>query len=76
MNDEILTIEEIYERFDSEWVLLADPETTDMQEVIRGRLLWHSKDRDELYAKANELKPKHSAVLYTGELADDEVLVL
>lgn len=73
---EILTIEELREKFADEWVLLEDPKTSDALEVESGRLLCHSKDRDEVYRKALELKPKHSAVLYTGEFPESLVVVL
>ncbi len=73
---EILSITEIRARFDSEWVLLADPETTELLEVKAGKVLWHSKDRDEVYRKARELKPKHSAILYTGALPEKTAIVL
>ncbi|TAK64761.1 MAG: hypothetical protein EPO24_03070 [Bacteroidetes bacterium] len=61
-----LTQEEINAQFDSEWVLLADQETAQDFTVLRGRVLWHSKDRDEAYRKLVQLKPRSSAILYTG----------
>jgi len=73
---EILSLSEIEVRFQSEWVLLEDPETTESLEVRGGRVLWHSKDRDEVYRKARELRPRHSAILYTGKLPKDVVVVL
>ncbi len=60
---EVLTIEEIKTRFDEEWVLVGDPETNEYQEVTAGRVLWHSPDRDEVYRKAVELRPRRSAFL-------------
>ncbi len=74
--NETLLLEEIERRFDSEWVLLEDPETTPDLEIIRGKVLWHSKDRDEVYRKAIELRPKHSAILYTGTIPEDMVVIL
>ena len=71
-----MTIEEIETKFPSEWVLLENPETTAAFEVKRGTVLWHSKDRDEVYRKAREFQPKHSAFLYTGELLKDTAIVL
>lgn len=65
-----MTMAEIEACFDSEWVLLEDPETNEYLEVQRGRVLWHTHDRDELYRKALELRPQHSAVLYIGEPPD------
>ena len=72
----VMTYEEIEREFASEWVLLEDPETTPMLEVIRGKVLWHCKDRDELYRKALELRPRDSAVLYTGKISGDFCLNL
>ncbi|HYU18105.1 MAG TPA: hypothetical protein VEQ11_05360 [Chloroflexota bacterium] len=71
-----MSVEEIHARFEAEWVLLEDPQTTDSLEVKAGKVLWHSKDRDEVYRKALELRPKHSALLYTGTLPEDAVIVL
>ena len=73
---EVMSLAEIQCRFKSEWVLLEDPETTELLEVKSGTVLWHSKDRDEVYRKARELRPKHSAILYTGTLPEEAVVVL
>ena len=73
---ETISFAEIRRTFDSEWILLKDPETEEGLKVKRGKVLWHSKDRDEVYRKARELKPKHSALLYTGKLPQDTVIVL
>ncbi len=71
-----MTIEEIESRFDSEWVLVGDPRTNEALEVLSGRVLHHSKDRDEVYRKAVALRPKRCAVLYTGEIPEDTAIVL
>lgn len=73
---EILSFSEIKKRFDSEWVLIGDPETAEALEVKAGVVLWHSKDRDEVYRKARELHPRHSAILYLGKLPDNTAVVL
>ncbi len=73
---EVMSLAEIQARFESEWVLLEDPETSESLEVTRGKVLWHSKDRDEVYRKARELRPKHSAILYTGRLPKEAAVVL
>ena len=74
--NEVLTVQEIETRYVSEWVLVEDPEVTPQLEVIGGKVLFHSKDRDEVYKKAIELRPKHSAYLYTGRVAEDMVIML
>jgi hypothetical protein len=73
---EILSFSEIDRQFNSEWVLIGEPETDDMLNIKRGIVLWHSKDRDELYRKAREMHPRHSAILYTGKLPEDVAVVL
>ena len=71
-----MTIEEIRSQFDSEWVLVEDPQTNEALEVVGGKVLHHSKDRDEVYRKAVSLRPKRSAVVYTGEFPEDTAVVL
>ena len=71
-----MTIEEIQWQFDSEWVLLEDPRTDGALNVLGGKVLHHSKDRDEVYRKAVSLRPQRSAVVYTGEIPEDTAVVL
>ena len=75
MNEE-MTIAEIESQFESEWVLIQDPRTDEGLNVLGGRVLYHSKDRDEVYRKAVSLRPKRSAVIYTGEIPEETAVVL
>ena len=74
--DEILTIAEIESRFDAEWVLVEDPQTDHALEVRSVSVRYHSKDRDEVYRKAAELRPARFAVLYTGRIPKNAAVVL
>ena len=74
--EKVMTIEEIMSQFDSEWVLIEDPITDEALRILGGRALHHSKDRDEVYRKVVSLRPKRSAVLYTGEIPEDTAVVL
>lgn len=76
MIDEVLTAAQIETQFESEWVLVEDPQTDDALTVQRGRVRWHSKDRDEVYRKAVELRLARSAILYTGKIPKDAAVVL
>ena len=67
MNDEFLTQKEIEARYPSEWVFVVDVETDDHLNIVRGRVACHSKDRDEMYRQAIEMKPRRFAVRYTGK---------
>lgn len=74
--ESVLTINEIESQFPAEWVLVEDPATNEVMEVERGRVLHHSKDRDEVYRRAVELRPKNFAMLYTGKIPKDMAIVL
>lgn len=43
--------------------------------ILTRKVLWHSKHRDEVYRKARQLRPKHSAIVYTGTLPEGMVIV-
>jgi hypothetical protein len=72
----IMTLQEIQDRFDSEWVLIDDPRTNEALEIEAGQVVWHSKDRDEVYRKAIELRPKRFALLYTGRMPEGTAIVV
>jgi hypothetical protein len=80
--DAILTIAQIETQFDAEWILVGNPETNSSLEVQSGTVLWHSKDRDEVYAKALTYSrsetptPKRFAILYTALIPEDTAIVL
>ena len=74
--DEILSVGEMESRFVAEWLLVEDPQTDDALEVRIGKVRFHSKDRDEVYRKAIELRPRRFAVLYTGLIPKDAAVVL
>ena len=74
---EVMTKEEIYEKFDSEWVLVGDPETEENLVLIRGKVIWHGKDRDALYQRMSGPDiPYSTAILYTGRIPDDVEILL
>ena len=74
--DQVMSLPEIEVQSQSESVLIEDPQTTDTLQVMGGRVLWHSKDRDEIYRKARELQPLHHAILYTGKMPKDMAIIL
>jgi hypothetical protein len=74
--DEILTLGEMESKFVGEWLLVLDPQTDEALEVRSGKVRFHSKDRDEVYRKAAELRPGRFAVLYTGLIPKGAAVVL
>lgn len=71
-----MTIGEMKASFDSEWVLVGDPVTDDAHNVLRGKVLHHSKDRDEVYRKGLELRRKRVAFLYLGRPPQGTAIVV
>lgn len=71
-----MTAKEIESQFEGEWILVGDPRTNDILEVLEGTVIHHSKDRDEVYRRAVQLKPKRSAILYTGRMPANTAIVL
>lgn len=63
---EILTLEEIYKQYPNEWVLIASPELDEELNVIRGKVLAHSRERDETYGQLSLRKGQPVAIEYTG----------
>jgi hypothetical protein len=73
---DVLTMADIQSQFVSEWVLIEDPETNEALEVVGGVVRCHGRDRDEVYRKAVELRPRRFAMLYTGTIPKDTAVVL
>ncbi len=71
-----MTAEEIKSAFASEWVLVQNPQLSESMEIKAGTVAFHSKDRDEVYRKAIELRPKRFAMLFTGKLPKGTAIVL
>ncbi len=56
--------------------LVVEPETNEQLEVVKGKVVHHSKDRDEVYRKAIAVRPKRFAILYTGEIPEGSEVVV
>jgi len=74
--DETLTVEEIEDRFPSEWVLIGDPQTDEAQRLLAGKVLFHSPERDEVDRRLLELRPSRFAFRYLGAMPEGMALVL
>ena len=74
--DEVMSWAEIEETFKGEWVLIEDPELSPVLKVIRGKVIFHSKDRAAVDAKMQELPRMHHAVKHIGGLPEGLEMVL
>jgi hypothetical protein len=57
-------------------VLLADPEFDEQGEVTRGRVLYHSPDRDEFDRRSLDHRVPRAAVIFTGEIDPEMAFIL
>lgn len=73
---EILTLEEIFNRYQDEWVLIVEPELDEDLNVICGEVIAHSPDRDELYSKLGLREGRSCAIEYTGSTENDVVVLI
>ena len=74
---EILTVEEIRGRYPREWVLIADTESDDLWNVIRGEVLAHSPEREEIDRALTKFQDVRSiSIEYTGPIPDEYSVVL
>jgi hypothetical protein len=73
---EILSLEEIKDRYSGEWLLISYTELDDQMNVVSGQVLAHSTDRDEIYRQLLSTKGKSVAVEYAGAIPEDLAVVL
>lgn len=73
---EIITLEEMQHRYDGEWLLIAPKEMNEELQVVKGEVLIHSPNRDEVYKALESLEEQPLAIEYMGQLPQDTGLIL
>lgn len=71
-----VSVAQIRRRYKAEWILLEDPRVNRAGDVIGGKLVCHSKDRDEVDREAIRRKARRSAFLYTGKIPSGTAIIL
>jgi len=64
------TVDEIKERFKDEWVLVEVLEKNELNQPTKGRVIAHSRNRDDIYDALKGTKGKHTYQFWTGEIPD------
>lgn len=72
----ILSLEEIFSLYPDRWVLIVNPELDEELNVIRGEVLAHAAERDEIYSKLSLRNGKSVAIEYTGAIPDNLAMML
>lgn len=65
--EEIATMEEIEEKFKDEWVMIEVLEEDEYENPTKGRVIAHSKSRDEIYDLLKD-KTGDIGVFFAGEI--------
>jgi hypothetical protein len=73
---EILTLEQIRQRHDGEWVLIAYTEIDHNLKPIRGEVLAHSSDRDAVYRAVSQGEGRDLAIECFVKTPEDMVFIL
>ena len=68
--------EEIKNAFKDQWVLVQVDEVDASFNILEGEVLAHSKDKEEVYKKLLQIRPKQFSVEYTGVIPEDLAVVL
>lgn len=63
------------QRYPKEWLLLTDVVADELTHPIKGRLVAHSKNRDEIYDRLGHVRAKSFCIEYTGNIPKDLVVV-
>ena len=72
----VFTMKELEACYSGEWVLLVNPKHIERLERLRGELVFHSKDRNEVYKEAQRRRDAHTAIFYVGKIPEDLVVML
>ena len=65
---EILNYEEIAQRFDGEWVMIAYTEVDDDLEVVAGEVIAHSPIEQEIYKLLPLGRGRNVSIEYVGKV--------
>lgn len=68
--------EHIEKEFKGEWVLIECTKMDEEFSLVEGEVLFHHPDKDKVYRKLLELKPKNYTIEYLGEVPEDLAVML
>ena len=75
MAERVQPISTLRRRYPKEWLLLTHVTADELTRPVRGKLVAHSKNRDDIYARLRKTRGKSLGIEYTGEIPKDLVVV-
>ena len=74
MDNELLMIEEMKQKYPDQWLLVIDCELSENTELEAGKIVEHSRCRDDVHKALKNYMGK-VAIYYTGAIPDDLAVV-
>ena len=71
----VQTLSLLKRRYPKEWLLLTDVTADELTRPVKGKLVMHSKNRDDIYDRLSRVRAKSTCVTYTGKIPKDLVVV-
>jgi hypothetical protein len=68
--------EEIVEQFRDEWVLIDVKGVDENFNLQEGDVIAHSKNKEEIYRRLLEMRPRNCSIEFTGRIPEDLAVVL
>ena len=73
---EIMTFEEIKLHYDGQWVLIAYTETDEDLKVVKGKVIAHSTNKEDIYQALADADEQPLAIEYMGSVPEDLAFIL
>lgn len=73
---EIMTFEQIRQNYDGEWVLIAYSETDEELRVVKGKVIAHSANKEDIYQALENAVEQPLAIEYMGQVPEDLAFIL
>lgn len=71
-----MTLTEIEQHYHDEWVLIEFTELDDDLNIIDGKVVAHSPNKEDVEEKMMQMKGRNFSLRYVGEFPDDYAIVL
>ena len=75
MVERVQPISTLKRRYPKEWLLLTHVTADELTRPIKGKLVAHSKNRDDIYDRLAHIRAKSVSVEYTGKVPKDLIVV-
>ena len=75
MKTRVQSLAALKRRYPKEWLLLTHVVADELTRPIKGKLVAHSKNRDEIYDRLAHVRAGSACIEYTGKIPKDLVVV-